>query len=128
MKLLLDTHIFLWSAGQPERLTASVRDALQNPENELFLSVASVWEIQIKIQIGKLTLPMPIETFVAVQRALNQISSLSVVESHIWLLGTLPMHHRDPFDRLLIAQAMAEKWQLVTADPVFEQYPVQLLP
>lgn len=127
MNLLLDTHIFLWSAGQPERLTAPVRDALQNPKNELFLSVASVWEIQIKIQIRKLSLPVPIETFVSVQRSVNQIRSLPIVESHIWMLGTLPLHHKDPFDRLLIVQAMAENWQLVTADPVFEQYPVQLL-
>lgn len=127
MNLLLDTHIFLWSTAQPDRLTATVREALQNPENELFLSVASVWEMQIKIQTGKLNLPLPIETFVSVQRSLNQIRSLPIVEHHIWLLGTLPMHHKDPFDRLLIAQAIAEQWRLVTVDPVFKQYPVQLL-
>jgi PIN domain nuclease of toxin-antitoxin system len=127
MNLLLDTHIFLWAFGQPHKLTPGVREALQKPENALFLSVASVWEMQIKTRTGKLNLPMSIQEFVAVQRALNHVQSLPVFERHIWTLDTLPAHHRDPFDRLLIAQAIAEGWQLATADPVFAQYPVQLL-
>lgn len=127
MNLLLDTHIFLWFSGQPQRLSANVRNALQDPTNVLFLSVVSVWELQIKSQIGKLSLPLPIEQFVLVQRTLNQIRSLSIVESHIWMLDSLPVYHRDPFDRLLLAQARAEECQLVTADPILIQYPVQLL-
>ncbi|MEA3341974.1 MAG: type II toxin-antitoxin system VapC family toxin [Chloroflexota bacterium] len=119
--------LFLWAFGQPHKLTSNVRDALQNPENVLILSVVSVWEMQIKVQIGKLNLPLPVKELVMVQRAFNQIQSLPVVERHIWMLGTLPMHHKDPFDRLLIAQAKAEKWRLVTADPVLAQYPVQIL-
>lgn len=125
MKLLLDTHIFLWAAEQPKKLSPKVLDAVKNPENTLFLSVVSVWEIQIKTQIGKLTLPLPANEFVSVQRALNQIYSLPVLEPHIWLLDTLPMHHKDPFDRLLIAQALAEKYQIVTTDQIFDQYPVE---
>lgn len=127
MNLLLDTHVFLWAFGQPHKLTASVRDALQNPGNVLILSVVSMWEMQIKAQIGKLSLPVSVQEFVTVQRVLNHIQSLPVLERHIWTLGALPMYHRDPFDRLLIAQAVTEGWLLVTADPVFTQYPVQLL-
>lgn len=125
MNLLLDTHIFLWIAEQPQRLAPRVLDALRNPENELFLSVVSIWEIQIKAQIGKLTLPLPVNEFVSIQRAINQLYTLPVFERHIWLLDTLPLYHRDPFDRLLVAQTIAEKYQLVTADPIFDQYPVE---
>ncbi|MFH1636339.1 MAG: type II toxin-antitoxin system VapC family toxin [Chloroflexota bacterium] len=127
MKLLLDTHIFLWASEQPHRLTPSMQDALRNPENELILSVVSVWEMQIKVRIGKLDLPVSVKELVTIQRTLNHIRSLPILERHIWELGDLPMHHKDPFDRLLIAQAVAEKWRLVTSDPVFAQYPVQLL-
>ena len=126
MNLLLDTHVFLWAFWQPHKLKPNVREALQNPENILILSVVCVWEMQIKAQIGKLDLPMSVQEFVTVQRALNHVQSLSVFERHIWTLGTLPMHHKDPFDRLLIAQAVSEKWLLVTADRVFTQYPAQL--
>ncbi len=126
MNLLLDTHIFLWISEHPHKLPPNVRDALQNPKNTLILSVASVWEMQIKIHIGKLNLPLPIKEFVTIQQSLNQIQSLPVLKHHIWALGALPMRHKDPFDRLLIAQAIAENCQIVTVDSVFAQYPVQL--
>jgi PIN domain nuclease of toxin-antitoxin system len=126
MKLLLDTHIFIWQAEQPQKLTPKVQAALKNPNNELILSVVSVWEMQIKAQIGKLHLSLPIQDFVRLQRVLNNIESLPVIEDHIWALRSLPMHHKDPFDRLLIAQAIAEKCQIVTVDSVFTKYSVPL--
>ncbi len=125
--LLLDTHIFLWFSGQPERLNAKIRAALQDPQNVLFLSVVSVWELQIKTQTGKLSLPLPLNQFVPLQRSFNQIRSLPVIEPHLWRLASLPMHHRDPFDRLLVAQSLAEEFLLVTTDPILARYPVSLL-
>ena len=127
MKLLLDTHILLWMAEAPHKLTKNAQDAIQDPQNLLFLSVVSVWEMQIKAQIGKLHLPLPIREFVTVQRVINQIHTLPVMEGHIWALDTLPTFHKDSFDRLLIAQAITENCQFVTADAVFAQYPVQRL-
>jgi len=127
MNLLLDIHIFLWAFGQPDKLASHLQDAIRNPDNALILSVVSVWEMQIKAQIGKLSLPMSVREFVAIQRVLNHVQSLPVVERHIWTLDTLPMRHRDPFDRLLIAQALTEQWRIVTVDPIFAQYPAQLL-
>lgn len=127
MNLLLDTHIFLWSAIQPAKLSDSIRQALQDPANLLFLSAASVWEMQIKAQIGKLQLSLPVEEFVPIQRGFNNIMALPIFERHIWALETLPLHHKDPFDRLLMAQAVTEQYQLVTADPIFARYEVPLL-
>lgn len=83
MNLLLDTHVFIWAFSQPDRLMPILREAIQDPKNKLVLSVVSAWEMQIKTQIGKLTLPLPVETFVAVQRRLNDIETLPVYERHI---------------------------------------------
>lgn len=127
MNLLLDTHIFLWSAIQPTKLSDSIRQVLEDPANLLFLSAASVWEMQIKTQIGKLQLSLPVEEFVPIQRGFNNILALPIFERHIWALETLPLHHKDPFDRLLMAQAVTEQYQLVTADPIFARYEVPLL-
>ena len=125
MNLLLDTHIFIWLSESPHKLTPAVQSALQNSANRLFLSTVSVWEMQIKVQIGKLDLPLPVKEFVILHRTINQIESLPVIESHIWILDDLPLHHKDPFDRILIAQSISEQHQLVSTDSVFEQYPVQ---
>ncbi len=127
MNLLLDTHIFIWAAIAPDKLSQQVRQVLQDPANTILVSVVTAWEMQIKAQIGRLSLPMPVKEFVTVQRAINNMQILPVRESHIWVLDELPLHHRDPFDRLLIAQAINEKCQLVTADPAFENYPVTLI-
>lgn len=126
MNMLLDTQIFIWAATEPRRLSQSLRQALQDQENNLFISVASLWEMQIKVQIGKLPLPLPAREFVAVHCLTIGVQRLPVIESHIWALDALPLFHRDPFDRLLIAQAITEGYQLVSADPVFKQYPVHL--
>jgi PIN domain nuclease of toxin-antitoxin system len=101
--------------------------ALRAPGNRRYLSIVSVWELQIKVSSGKLTLPTSVQHFVATYRSANSIYPLSISESHIWALATLPFHHRDPFDRILIAQAITEGWTLVTADALFVDYPVQLL-
>jgi PIN domain nuclease of toxin-antitoxin system len=127
MNLLLDTHTFLWWDTQPGRLSAKALSAIQDRANRLLLSVASVWEMQIKLQIGRLNLNMPLDQMIARQRRSNRVQILPVTLAHVLALRDLPLHHRDPFDRLLIAQANAEGAFLVSHDPVFTQYPVQLL-
>lgn len=127
MNLLLDTQIFLWMTLQRDRLSDLVSSALQNPDNRLTLSVVSMWEMQLKNQIGKLPLPQPVRQFVVSQRRVNDVGALPVFEHHVWTLNRMPLHHRDPFDRLLIAQAIAEDFTLVSADPLFAKYDVPLL-
>jgi PIN domain nuclease of toxin-antitoxin system len=95
--------------------------------NRCLLSVASAWEMQIKYGLGKLNLEYPVQQFVGAHLHLTQSEMLPVYEHHIWALADLPLHHRDPFDRLLIAQAMVEDCTLVTADTIFDRYPVRLL-
>ncbi|MFN8486294.1 MAG: type II toxin-antitoxin system VapC family toxin [Caldilineaceae bacterium] len=127
MNLLLDTHIFIWMANEPTRLGKNLAAILGNPNHQLFLSIASVWEIQIKANTGKFQLPISVKDFVTTYRTLNDIHSLPILEEDIWALATLPLHHRDPFDRLLIAQALNRNYTVVTADPFFTNYQVQLM-
>lgn len=127
MNLLLDTQIFLWMTLQQSRLSDFISRALQDPDNALYLSVVSMWEMQLKNQIGKLHLPRPVREFVTSERAVNDLRSLPVLEPHIWALNQIPLHHRDPFDRLLIAQAITEQYTLISVDPFFARYPVSLL-
>jgi len=127
MRLLLDTHIFIWWADQQESLSETVLSLLKDEANELNLSVASVWEMQIKVQLGKLKLSMPLEELVATQVETNDIRILPVELAHVLALSALPFHHKDPFDRLLIAQSIQEDVTLVSADPEFPAYPVRLL-
>ena len=127
MKLLLDTHIFIWWADQPERLSPAALSALEDEANELVLSVASVWEMQIKIQLGKLKLSVPLKDLIKNQRETNDLTVLPVALTHVLSLGALPFHHKDPFDRLLVAQSIEEDLTLVSADPHFSAYSVKLL-
>jgi len=106
MKILLDTHIFLWYISKDKQLPESICDAIRNPDNEVYLSVISLWEAIIKYQLGKLPLPEPPETYLPRQRDLHQISSLNLNESSVAQLAQLPNLHRDPFDRMLICQAL----------------------
>jgi PIN domain nuclease of toxin-antitoxin system len=127
MKLLLDTHIFIWWADQPEKLSHAVLSALEDEANELLLSVASVWEMQIKIQLGKLKLSMPLKELVRTQQETNDLRISPVALPHVLALDALPFHHKDPFDRLLIAQSIEEDLTLVSADSQFSAYSVKLL-
>ena len=125
MKLLLDTHTFLWWDSEPEKLSQHALELCQNPENMLILSVASIWEMQIKIQLGKLKIKMPLSELIRQQQE-NGIGILPVEASHIFAVENLPNHHKDPFDRLLVAQAIVEDAVLVSADPLITQYPVRV--
>ncbi|WP_089941037.1 type II toxin-antitoxin system VapC family toxin [Candidatus Entotheonella palauensis] len=111
MKLLLDTHTFLWLDGSPEQLSPVALSACEESGNQLYLSVVSAWEIQIKHQINRLQLDVPLDKMIQGQRFTNDLNILSVELHHIYMLQQLPLHHNDPFDRLLIAQAKAEHMQ-----------------
>ena len=124
MRVLLDTHAFLWFIADDERLSAKARRAIGDAE-EAYLSVASCWEIAIKTSLGKLTLPGPVDRFLPEQLALNQFELLHIHLDHAARVASLPWHHRDPFDRLLAAQAAHEKLALVSADPAFRRYGVK---
>jgi PIN domain nuclease of toxin-antitoxin system len=127
MKLPLDTHIFIWWADQSEKLSPVALSALEDETNDLLLSVASVWEMQIKIQLGKLKLSLPLKELVNNQQEINDLMVSPVELTHVLALDALPFHHKDPFDRLLIAQSIAEGLTIVTADSQFSTYSVKLL-
>ena len=127
MNLLLDTHAFLWFIAGSDDLTAKARELIEDPENRPFLSAASLWEMAIKISLGKLRLALPFEELVPEQMMLNGVHFLPIEMGHLVPIVSLAFHHRDPFDRLLIAQAMIEQMPIVTGDPAFEPYPVQKL-
>jgi PIN domain nuclease of toxin-antitoxin system len=127
MRLLLDTQVWLWLQSEPERVIPSVRDALADPQNELLLSAASAWEIAIKHGLGKLPLPLPPEQYVPARMELSDTASLPVSAAHALRVASLPVHHRDPFDRLLLAQAQLERISLVTADRQLAPYDVELI-
>ena len=127
MKLLLDTHIFIWWADQPEKLSPAALSALEDEANELLLSVASIWEMQIKIQLGKLKLSLPLKELVKNQQETNDLTVSPVALTHVLALDALPFHHKDPFDRLLIAQSISEGLTVVTAESQFSVYSVKLL-
>jgi PIN domain nuclease of toxin-antitoxin system len=126
MRLLLDTHTFIWWDSDPARLSAVALAALRDPANAVWLSVVSVWEIIIKAQIGKLNLRLPLPHIVTQQQA-NGLQVLPVTLPHVLAVEGLPPVHKDPFDRLLVAQAVVEGVELVSADQVFAHYPVRLL-
>ncbi len=127
MRLLLDTHIFLWFISKDERLPQSIKEHIQNPENDVYLSVVSLWEIITKANIGKLFLPGTPDDYIPAQRQRHQIESLNLDESSVSHLAKLPSIHRDPFDRMLICQAIEHGLTLVTLDESIRQYPVALL-
>ncbi|GIV62576.1 MAG: twitching motility protein PilT [Rhodothermaceae bacterium] len=127
MRLLLDTHSFLWFIGGDERLSARAREVIADMGKEAYLSVASLWEMAIKINLGKLRLPRPFGVFVPEQIMLNEIKILHAELPHMARYIELPLHHRDPFDRLLAAQAYVEGMTVVSKDEVFARYEVDLL-
>ena len=127
MRLLLDTHVFLWAAGEPEELSAPARAAIADAANEVYVSAAVAWEISIKSALGKLTVPAEPAAWFPVRLRSLGFGSLPILPEHALAVGTLPDHHRDPFDRIIIAQAQLEGLQLVTRDPQIQKYPVNVL-
>lgn len=124
MNVLLDTHAFLWFFIGDTSLSARARTLIEDESNEKFFSVASLWEIAIKVSIGKLTLSAPFDEIFPDQLEKNGIDLLKITSAHASAITTLPFHHRDPFDRLLIAQAMIEQMEIVSVDPAFDRYSV----
>jgi len=127
LRLLLDTPCFLWLQVRPDRFSEAQLVLLASDENELFLSSASAWEIAIKQGLGRLSLPLPPSTYVPTRMATSGVDGLPVEIAHATRVAELPPHHRDPFDRLLVAQAQLEKLTLVTADAQLEAYDVELV-
>lgn len=128
MKLLLDTHVFLWYITADPKLPDAFRAAIQDSANEAYLSVASIWEAVIKCGLGKLTLPGPPADYLPQQRVAHSIASLPIDEGAMSHLAGLPPLHRDPFDRLLVAQALEHGLSIATVDPEVTAYPVAVLP
>ncbi|MBV9775054.1 MAG: type II toxin-antitoxin system VapC family toxin [Gemmatimonadetes bacterium] len=127
MRLLLDTHSFLWFITADPKLSPSADRELRSGGNQLLLSLASVWEIAIKVGIGRLPIPTPLEQFIPEQLTRNRIDLLPIALPHALETARLPLHHRDPFDRLIIAQALLEGLPVVSADGAFDSYPIQRL-
>ena len=126
MKLLLDTHTFLWFIEDSPRLSTDAKNLLES-DADLLLGIASLWEIAIKVGVGKIALARPFDVLIPEQLAKNVIEVLAIEVAHLAMVSTLPFHHRDPFDRLLIAQAVIENLQIVSADDKFDDYPVKRL-
>ena len=127
MRLLMDTHSFLWFIGGSSKLSSNARQLIDDEKNEVFLSVGCLWEIAIKVNIGKLTLDTPFGTLIPQQLSLNRITLLDIAVTHAIALSNLPLHHRDPFDRLIVVQALVEQLPVVSIDTIFDSYGVTRL-
>lgn len=128
MRFLIDTNCWLWMVAEPERLSKPSRQRILDVTNERILSAASAWEIALKYSIGKLELPEPPHEFVPNRMASTLTTPLAIQHQHALQAARLPLHHRDPFDRLLIAQALIERIPIMTADRQFKAYGVELIP
>lgn len=127
MKLLLDTHTFIWFVTDDPKLSSIAKRLIEDEHNEKSFSIASIWEMAIKHSIGKLNFDLPLCRFLEQQMSLNSMTSLNIELKHLDVIATLPLHHRDPFDRLLIAQAMVEGLPIVGVDAAFDAYEIQRL-
>ncbi|MGD0959890.1 MAG: type II toxin-antitoxin system VapC family toxin [Methylomonas sp.] len=126
MNILLDTHTFLWLRSSPEKIPDKVLSAYYDLNNEVFLSMVSIWEIQIKHQLGKLDIELPLQSLIEEQRLNNALQILSIEAEHIFALSNLSFHHKDPFDRLILVQSQLENLKLASADRVFVEYGMEL--
>lgn len=127
MRILLDTHIFLWAITEPERLRENARNLLENRRNQLYFSAASSWEISIKAGIGKLPLIEPPDRYIEAKMIELRAKPLEITHEHTYAVYKLPSHHKDPFDRLLIATAIVENLNLMSADEKFHNYDINLI-
>lgn len=127
MRILLDTHSFLWFVSDDAHLSTTARSLMEDGGNELLLSMASVWEIAIKVSLGKLSLDQPLDSFLPTQLEHNDIDILPIELSHSLKVAALPFSHRDPFDRMLIAQSLVEELPILGADQLFDLYGVRRL-
>lgn len=127
MRLLLDTHSFLWFIAGNASLSPTARTLIEDIDHQPLLSMASLWEMAIKLSLGKLILGQPFETLIPEQMRLNGIALLQIEMAHVMVVAKLLFHHRDPFDRLLTAQAMVEQIPIVSGDPAFDLYPIKRL-
>ncbi|MEA5510619.1 type II toxin-antitoxin system VapC family toxin [Crocosphaera sp. UHCC 0190] len=127
MKLLLDTHTFLWFIDGSSNLSQTARQLIENKDNQRFVSIASLWEIAIKVSIGKLKLGVSLPDLVKQQVYDNDIELLAISPEHLDILRKLDFHHKDPFDRLIISQSIVEKMTIITKDTAFISYSVQIL-
>jgi PIN domain nuclease of toxin-antitoxin system len=127
VRLLLDTHSFLWFILGDSRLSAGARSLIENADNERWLSMASAWEMAIKVSLGKMNVFQPFDTLLATHLQRNNVFLLPISLPHVLRVVTLPFHHRDPFDRMIAVQSLSENLPLVSADSVFDNYGVQRL-
>ncbi|MEA5564566.1 type II toxin-antitoxin system VapC family toxin [Anabaena sp. UHCC 0399] len=127
MMWLIDTHTFIWYVTDDSKLSNQVIKLINDENNQIFLIIASIWEIGIKQSLGKLNFNLPLKMFITQQMSLNNFSLLDIKISHVSTVSQLPLHHRDPFDRMLIAQAIAENIPILSADAIFDTYPIQRL-
>jgi PIN domain nuclease of toxin-antitoxin system len=127
MKLLLDTHAFLWFIEGNPNLSETARNLIEDEENQRFLSVASLWEMAIKVSMNKLTLQTAFTSLVMQQVYGNAIELIEIRPGHLDVLAKMPFHHKDPFDRLILAQSIAENISVISKDSEFKKYPITLL-
>ncbi len=127
MRVLLDTNAWVWMIADPARLSPDARAMVEDRRNDLYLSSVSSWEIAIKHAMGRLVLPSPPDALIPEQMRRSGVLGLPIEHAHALAVGALPAHHRDPFDRLLIAQSQIESLAILTADPVFERYEVEVV-
>ena len=123
MKILLDTHTFLWWCSSPDKLSPIALKLIKDKTNDIYLSVTSIWEMAIKIRLGKLTLTEPLEEFCKNNCNENNFQTLSIELQHAAKVHELPLHHKDPFDRMLISQAQTEDFTIISCDQYFKNYP-----
>lgn len=127
MKLLLDTHILLWFVNDDPQLQDGLKDLIEDKNNTIYLSLASLWEMSIKHNLGKLKFESSYQEFVEVEIIQSCISLLGIKVNHLYVNAHLPLYHKDPFDRLIISQSIAENISLISIDPIFSQYPATII-
>ncbi|QPC82805.1 type II toxin-antitoxin system VapC family toxin [Phototrophicus methaneseepsis] len=124
MSYIIDTHTFLWFINDHVSLSSAAKEIIQQSDNAIYLSIASVWEMAIKVSLNKLEMPSPFSDFIENQLIENSIGLLHIKTDHTGIVATLPFYHRDPFDRIIIAQAIHEGYSIVSKDAVFDQYDI----